>query len=276
MKDLVVIEQLPEVPADWDYEESVARVKQVIYKWKNLTVELATELYIAREALSKPGRPYGRYTWKQYCQAIGVHYSTVNRWLNQYFLIDANASIKSLPFLPPGLYNVICADPPWRYDFSETESRSIEAHYKTLSVEEICSYKDGNGTAIQDKFAEDAVLFLWATQPKIREALQVIEAWGFDYKTGAVWVKDKFGMGYYFREQHELLFVAKKGNMPVPNPEDRPTSIINAPRLQHSRKPDEVYQSIEKMYPKGKYLEMFATRTRPGWKGFGLEVKEEE
>lgn len=273
MKELVVIEQLPEVPTDWNYEESVARVKQVIYTWKNLTLELATELYIAKQALAKEGNPHGRYTWGQYCQDIGSDRRVIDKWLNRLYLTDAFASVSPLPLLPEGLYNVIYADPPWRYDFSETESRSIEAHYDTLSVEEICSYKDGNETPIQDKFAEDAVLFLWATQPKIREALQVIEAWGFDYKTGAVWVKDKFGMGYYFREQHELLFVAKKGNMPVPNPEDRPTSIINAPRLQHSRKPVEVYQSIEKMYPDGKYLEVFATQTRPGWEGFGLEVR---
>ncbi|GAI89386.1 unnamed protein product, partial [marine sediment metagenome] len=101
MKDLVVIEQLPEVPADWNYEESVAGVKQVIYKWKNLTLELATELYIAREALSKPGHPHGKFTWSQYCEEIGLKRDTVNSWLERILLTEDKSPIKSLP-LPNG------------------------------------------------------------------------------------------------------------------------------------------------------------------------------
>lgn len=180
----------------------------------------------------------------------------------------------SIPLLPPGKFDVIYADPPWRYEFSETEPRSIEAHYDTLSLEEICSYKDGNGTPVQDKIADNAVLFLWATQPKIREALQVIKDWGFEYRTGAVWVKDKIGMGYYFREQHELLFVAKKGDMSVPPPEARPSSVIRAPRTKHSQKPKKVHKIIEKMYPRDRYLEIFGReKYSDKWQVWGLEVK---
>ncbi|GAH70476.1 unnamed protein product, partial [marine sediment metagenome] len=177
------------------------------------------------------------------------------------------------PILPDGKFSVILADPPWRYDFSETEPRSIEAHYATLSLEEICKYKDGNGTPVQEKFADDAVLFLWATPPKIREALQVIVAWGFDYRTGAVWEKDKFGMGYHFREQHELLFVAKRGDMPAPPPKARPSSIIRAPRTNHSKKPKKVYKIIQKMYPCGRYLEIFGReKYSDKWEVVGLEI----
>ncbi|MBA7549960.1 hypothetical protein ES705_42465 [subsurface metagenome] len=177
------------------------------------------------------------------------------------------------PILPNGKFSVIYADPPWRYEFSETESRSIEAHYNTLSLEEICKYKDGNGTPVQEKFADDAVLFLWATQPKIREALQVIEAWGFNYRTGAIWLKDKFGMGYYFREQHELLFIAKRGDIPVPSPKARPPSIIRARRTNHSQKPREVYKIIQKMYPCDRYLEIFGReKYSDKWEVVGLEV----
>jgi len=179
------------------------------------------------------------------------------------------------PTLPDGKFDVIYADPPWRYEFSETEPRSIEAHYATLSLEEICKYKDGNGTPVQEKFADNAVLFLWAPQPKIREALQVIEAWGFEYRTGAIWVKDKFGMGYHFREQHELLFVAKKGDVPAPSPKVRPSSIIKAPRTNHSQKPRKVYKIIQKMYPRDRYLEIFGReKYSDKWEVVGLEVKE--
>ncbi len=148
------------------------------------------------------------------------------------------------PLLPEGKYAVIYADPPWRYDFSETDSRAIESHYESFPIEEICFYKDKNGVPIQTMFAENAILFLWAPQPKIREALQVIDAWGFEYRTGAVWAKDKIGMGYYFREKHELLLIAKKGDIAVPEPQDRQSSIIIAPRLGHSQKPNRVYRII--------------------------------
>ena len=179
------------------------------------------------------------------------------------------------PILPEGKFDVIYADPPWRYEFSETEPRSIEAHYATLSLEEICNYRDGNGTPVQEKFADNAVLFLWAPQPKIREALQVIKDWGFDYRTGAIWVKDKFGMGYHFREQHELLFVAKRGDMPAPPPKARPSSIIKAPRTNHSKKPKKVYRIIQKMYPRDRYLEIFGRKKYSDkWEVVGLEVQE--
>jgi len=87
-----------------------------------------------------------------------------------------------------------------------------------------------------------------------------MESWGFEYRTTAVWVKDKFGTGYYFREKHELLLVGKKGNMPAPDEENRPVSVIEAPRKEHSAKPDIVYELIEKMYPGRRYLELFARR----------------
>lgn len=101
-----------------------------------------------------------------------------NYWIERLRRKAKQRTIKPAPnpISPNGKFSVILADPPWRYEFSETESRSIEAHYATLSLEEICNYRDGNGTPVQEKFADDAVLFLWATQPKIREALQVIEA----------------------------------------------------------------------------------------------------
>lgn len=166
--------------------------------------------------------------------------------------------------LPPEKYNIILADPPWRYDFSATENRQIENQYPTMEVEDICK--------IKVPAADDAVLFLWATAPKLREALQVVKAWGFEYKTNMVWIKDKIGMGYYARGQHELLLIATKGSPKVPLPESRPPSVITAPRTKHSVKPDVIYSVIESMYPANKYLELFARNERNGWGVWGNQV----
>ena len=103
------------------------------------------------------------------------------------------------PPMPTDRYGVVYADPPWRYDHAEAGNREIENQYPTLSLDEI--------KALDVPAANDCVLFLWATSPKLAEAMQVVEAWGFTYRTCAVWVKDRIGMGYYFRQRHELLLV---------------------------------------------------------------------
>jgi N6-adenosine-specific RNA methylase IME4 len=115
------------------------------------------------------------------------------------------------------------------------------------------------------------VLYMWATSPKLEEALQVINAWGFSYRTNAVWVKDKIGMGYYFRQQHELLLIASKGTLPTPLPSLRVSSLIHAPRLKHSQKPDIVAETLEIWYPKIPKLELFCRSPREGWGVWGNE-----
>jgi N6-adenosine-specific RNA methylase IME4 len=161
-------------------------------------------------------------------------------------------------------YAVIYADPPWRYDDS-TPTRAIENHYPTMAVEEIC--------ALQIPAEDHCVLYLWATAPKLREAMTVIDAWGFNYRTHAIWDKVKLGMGYWFRFQHELLMVATKGDVRTPLPELRISSVIRCPRGQHSRKPDYVRDMIEKWYPNAARLEMFSRLKRPGWEVFGNQVE---
>jgi len=85
-------------------------------------------------------------------------------------------------------------------------------------------------------------------------------------------VKDKWGTGYYFRGQHEVLLIATKGDIPPPVEEVRVSSVLHAPVREHSRKPDEVYDIIEKMYPNRRYLELFARNPREGWTSWGLEL----
>ena len=166
--------------------------------------------------------------------------------------------------LPEGVFEVIYADPPWLYEQPggrTPQLRAVELHYPTMSDEEIA--------AIEVPAADDSVCFLWATNPKLREALDVLGAWGFDYRTNLAWVKDKIGMGYYVRGQHELLLIGRRGDLPVPHEANRPASVIHAPRAQHSAKPDAAYEAIERMYPDARKLELFAREMRPGWASWG-------
>ena len=160
-------------------------------------------------------------------------------------------------------YPVIYVDPPWRYEHSETESRAIENQYPTMSLDEI------KALDINTITTDDCIMFMWATSPKLAESLEVIAAWGFSYRTCAVWDKQKIGMGYYFRQQHELLLVAVKGSPPTPKPENRPSSVLSYPRGKHSAKPVEVYEIIEAMYPEMPKLEMFSRNPRAGWGSWG-------
>lgn len=172
-----------------------------------------------------------------------------------------------IPALPKGSFTIIYADPPWRYEFSETDSRAIEAHYPSLDTDKICGLKIPTD--------EDAVLFLWSPAPKINEALTVLQAWNFQYLTHLVWVKDKIGMGYWVRNQHELLLIGRKGTALVPREEVRYASVFNAPRLEHSAKPPVVYEMIESMFPEQKYIELFHRgKPRPGWVAWGNEVEQ--
>ncbi len=168
------------------------------------------------------------------------------------------------PEMPEGEYQVILADPPWRYEFSETSTRQIENQYPTMGLEDIKN--------LDIPSADKAVLFLWATSPKLEEALEVLRAWGFTYKTCAVWDKEVIGMGYWFRGQHELLLVGTKGGMEPPGPEKRVSSVIRERRDKHSKKPGKVYEIIESMFPGRKCVELFAREQRPGWGSWGNEV----
>jgi len=95
--------------------------------------------------------------------------------------------------------------------------------------------------------SKNAVLFLWATAPKLREALKIMASWGFEYKTHAVWDKKIIGMGYWFRGQHELLLIGVKGRGVPPKEQNRYSSIIQEKRGEHSRKPEEeLFRAIKK------------------------------
>jgi ParB/RepB/Spo0J family partition protein len=165
---------------------------------------------------------------------------------------------------PPPLPNLVLADPPWRYDFAATDNRQIENHYPSATVDEIANMKP--------ETQPDCVLFLWATVAKLPQAFEIIDAWGFEYKTSAVWDKEKIGMGYWFRGQHELLLVATKGKFSPPEQQDRVSSVFREPRGEHSKKPECVYRWIEAAFPEAHKLEMFCRSPREGWTVWGNEA----
>jgi N6-adenosine-specific RNA methylase IME4 len=161
---------------------------------------------------------------------------------------------------------VIYADPPWRFEPYSRENgldRSADNHYPTMTVEQI--------KALPVPAADDAVLWLWATTPMLPEAIEVMAAWGFTYRSNFVWAKDKVGTGYWNRNKHEQLLVATRGNPVAPAPGEQPLSVIHAPRGSHSEKPEAFAMMIERLYPSTPKLEMFARGPRPGWDVWGNE-----
>ena len=162
-------------------------------------------------------------------------------------------------------YGVILADPPWRYRVCRSRSRRIENQYPTMLIDEICALRVPSG--------EDAVLYLWSTAPMLEDALRVMGAWGFKYKTCLVWNKLKMGCGYWARIQHELLLVGTRGRFRPPAPALRIRSVLSIPRTTHSRKPSEIRDLIARWYPGERKLEMFAREKVENWDAWGNEVE---
>lgn len=183
--------------------------------------------------------------------------------------------------LEPGMAGVIYADPPWKFEhWGKTTvcSRDPEHHYDLMTAPELLALP------VEHLAAMDCVLFLWATWPLLPFALKVIEAWGFTYKTCAFdWMKadvstiDLFPdpktadmkLGYWTRSNSEPCLLATRG---TPKRKDMGVrmGIIEQTR-QHSRKPDCVYERIERLV-EGPYTELFARTTRPGWRVWGDQV----
>jgi len=174
-----------------------------------------------------------------------------------------DAGIAPPPPLPEGFFDLVYGDPPWRLGATDTE-RGPDGHYPTMTVEEIA--------AMKIPAAKDAVLFLWAVDSRLPEALLVMEAWGFTYVASFAWVKHAFGLGAWNRNQHEQLLVGKRGTFSPPPPDLRISSVINARRGRHSEKPAVVYELLERMYPHATKLELFARKSRPGWTAWGNQV----
>lgn len=171
-------------------------------------------------------------------------------------------------------YSVIYADPPWSFDVwsGAGKDRAAENHYPTMSQAEI------EALPVASMAADDCALIMWAVMPQLPEALAVIKAWGFEYKTCAfVWVKTTqdgerpaTGMGYWTRANAEVCLLATRGNPARINADVH--QVVMSPRTEHSRKPDEIAARIERLLP-GPYLEMFARSPREGWDVWGNQAE---
>lgn len=164
-------------------------------------------------------------------------------------------------------FPIVYVDPPWRYEGNICdETRDLDNHYPTMTDDEL------RNLPVSDIATDDAMLFVWSTNSHLPLAIELIKHWGFEYKNNFAWVKDKVGLGVYNRGQHELLLVARKGGIPVPPPQGRTPSVVQAARLEHSEKPTEFYEIIERAYPELPKIELFARKDRTGWASWGNEV----
>ncbi len=176
-------------------------------------------------------------------------------------------------------YQIIYADPPWDYRESGSAKNArglAKLHYRTMTVEDVCALP------VPEIKTEDAVCFLWATFPKISQALKVMEAWGFEYKTAAfVWVKENrkaeslfWGMGAWTRANAEvcLLGISKKTKAGQCVKSHKVHQIIKAPVESHSKKPDEAGRRITELLGDLPRIELFARQQTAGWDCWGDEV----
>ncbi|WP_438750764.1 MT-A70 family methyltransferase [Pararhizobium sp. O133] len=175
-------------------------------------------------------------------------------------------------------FKTVLADPPWR--FANRTGKMAPEHkrlnrYSTMTTEEICELP------VSEVVAKTAHLYLWTPNALLPDALKVMSAWGFEYKTNLVWHKirkdggsDGRGVGFYFRNVTELVLFGVRG--PGARTLDagrRQVNFLASRKREHSRKPDEQYDLIESCSP-GPFLEMFARGTREGWNYWGNQAND--
>lgn len=172
-------------------------------------------------------------------------------------------------------FAVVYADPPWDYagktqhtDGEFKEGMSAIDHYPTMTLEKLKALK------VADICERDAVLFLWTSSPHLPQAIEVMKAWGFDYKTVAfVWEKQKTNPGYYTLSGCEICLVGKRGKFPQPRGSRKERQFLSEMRRAHSQKPDEIRARIGRMFPSQKKIELFAREASEGWSVWGNQVQ---
>lgn len=173
--------------------------------------------------------------------------------------------------LPAGGFDLIMADPPWRFELysAEGEEKSAQAHYDCMSLDEIARLP------VSGLAAPDCLLWLWATAPMLGQQMALIERWGFEFKTSGVWVKTTvnakiaFGTGYLLRNAHEPFLIATRGS---PKTSRSVRSVVMGQVREHSRKPDEAFRAAEALMPGASRIELFSRQHRPGWEAWGNET----
>jgi N6-adenosine-specific RNA methylase IME4 len=186
--------------------------------------------------------------------------------------LDRIAATKPKPL--EGTYRIIYADPPWKYLGLNRadEYGHAEAHYNSISDDELIVYRPDGERLIKDLVDDNAVLFLWVTAPMLEHAFPIIAAWGFNYKANYVWDKVRHNVGFYNSVRHEHLLICTRGSC-TPDTAKLINSVQTFERSnKHSEKPTEFCEIIEAMYDHGRKLELFARKSRPGWDCVGNEI----
>lgn len=174
--------------------------------------------------------------------------------------------------MPPLSYDVIMADPPWLYEnWSKAgEHKNATAKYDCMPLDDI------KKLPVSQLAQRDCLLWLWATNPMLREAFEVMDAWGFRFVTAGTWVKTTtkgniaFGTGYVLRSASEPFLIGAVGE---PRTARNVRSVVMGQVREHSRKPEEAYAAAEKLCPHAmRRADLFSRTTRPGWDAFGLEA----
>lgn len=174
--------------------------------------------------------------------------------------------------LPVAKFGVIYADPEWKFEVRSDGGldRSADNHYPTSGLAAI-KERDVGSLA-----ADDCVLFLWVTVPMLRHGIDVLETWGFEYKSNFNWHKDRIGTGYWNRNRHEHLLIGTRGGIMAPAMGDQFDSSIEAKVGEHSAKPEEFYEIIEAYFPTLPKIELNARVARPGWARWGYEAPDNQ
>ena len=174
--------------------------------------------------------------------------------------------------LQPFSYDFIMADPPWAFKTysAKGKGKSADAHYECQDLDWIKSLPVG------DLATKDSLLWLWATNPMLPEALDVMRAWGFKYKTAGHWSKktkggkQSFGTGYIFRSCGEPYLI---GTIGKPATTKAVRSVIEGVIREHSRKPEESYAAAERLMPEAKRADLFSRQQRDGWDSWGNQTE---
>lgn len=198
-------------------------------------------------------------------RAIREGEKTLTEVIRQLRRAKAKQKVASIPF---GKFRVLYADPPWKYGDSRESldgTTGSSAHYPSMTISELCHLP------IEDKTAEDAVLFLWVTSPLLEECFHVIKAWGFKYKASFVWDKVKHNLGHYNSVRHEFLLLCTRGSCLPDTPKLFDSVQVIERSDRHSEKPEEFRDIIETLYPHGRKLELFARKKSKGWEVYGNE-----
>jgi N6-adenosine-specific RNA methylase IME4 len=174
--------------------------------------------------------------------------------------------------LPLFHFGVILADPPWRFfNYSaKGEVKNSVAQYDCMDLPAI------KALPVANLAKSDSALIMWATAPMLPQALEVMQAWGFTFKSAGAWAKESksgdkiaFGTGYVFRSAAEFYLVGTIGKPAIQSRSVR--NLIWSPIREHSHKPDQIYVDIEVLFD-GPYLDLFSRQNRPGWTAWGSET----